>query len=185
MKKQDSIWKDILQVAIIVVAIWAIFGIVFKFFLSNDTISGPSMQPNFEDGDRVISLRNAKLKRGDVVIVKAPDEPGSFYIKRIVGMPGDSLEYKNDQLYINGKKVAESYLTQGKKEFTQPGQLYTENFSLQSKHLGKKVPKDSYFVMGDHRNVSKDSRYFGYVKKSGIVGKVIWRYWPLNKWQTY
>lgn len=185
MKKEESIWKDILQVAAIVIVIWAIFGIVFKFFLSNDTVSGPSMQPTFESGDRVIALRNAKLKRGDIVILKAPDEPGALYIKRIIGTPGDSVSYKNDQLYINGKKVSEPYLTKGKKEFNPKGQLYTENFSLQSKNLGSKVPKNSYFVMGDHRNVSKDSRYFGYVKRSAIVGKVIWRYWPLNQMKTY
>ena len=185
MEKKDSLLKDILQIAIIVIVIWAIFGIVFKFFLSNDTVSGPSMQPTFESGDRVISVRNTKLKRGDIVILNAPDEPGALYIKRIIGVPGDSISYKNDQLYINGKKVNESYLTEGKKEYNIKGQLYTNNFSLESLHLGNKVPKNSYFVMGDHRNVSKDSRYFGYVKKSAIVGKVIWRYWPLNKMQTY
>ncbi|MBP2058038.1 signal peptidase I [Lactobacillus colini] len=185
MEKKDSLLKDILQVVVIVVAIWAVFGIVFKFFLSNDTVSGTSMQPTFESGDRVIALRNSKLQRGDIVILKAPDEPGALYIKRVIGTPGDSLKYQNDKLYINGKEVKEPYLTKGKKEFNSKGQLYTENFSLQSKHLGKSVPKDSYFVMGDHRNVSKDSRYFGYVKKSAIIGKVIWRYWPLNSMKTF
>lgn len=107
-----------------------------------------------------------------------------MYIKRIIGLPGDSVKVINDQLYINNKKVSEPYLKAGKKLFS-PDSNYTGNFSLQSRGLGKKVPKDSYFVMGDHRNVSKDSRYFGYVKKSAIIGKVVLRYWPLNKVQTF
>lgn len=176
--------KDLLDIAKWVAIFVIIYWILFHFIFGLETVSGPSMQTTFESGDRVVTLRHTQLKRGDVVILKAPDEPNTLYIKRIIGLPGDSVKVINDQLYINNKKVSEPYLKAGKKLFS-PDSNYTGNFSLQSRGLGKKVPKDSYFVMGDHRNVSKDSRYFGYVKKSAIIGKVVLRYWPLNKVQTF
>lgn len=151
-----------------------------SIFLANETISGPSMQPTFENNDRVIAVRHTKLSRGDIVILKAPDEPGALYIKRIIGVPGDSIKSKNDVMYINGKPIKESYLTQYKKKLSK-GQLYTNNFSLEQLYHVKKVPKDCYFVMGDHRNVSKDSRMIGFINKKDIIGEVKLRYFPFNQ----
>lgn len=182
--ENESFGKWLLQVFVMAAILLGIYYLIFSFVLSNETVSGPSMQPTFENGDRIIAVRHTSLKRGDIVILNAPDEPGALYIKRIVGMPGDSITYKNDQLYLNGKKYSEPYLTEGKKLYAN-GQLYTENFSLKSKFGVNKVPSGEYFVMGDHRNVSKDSRYFGFVKRKAIVGKVIFRYWPLTKWSTF
>ena len=182
--KLDPKVRDLLEVIGIFAIVVAIYYALFAFVLSNDTVSGPSMQPNFETGDRVIAVRHSSLHRGDIVVLNAPDSPGALYIKRVIGVPGDTIRFKNDQLYINGKKTKEPYLDKGKKLYSM-GNLYTENFTMQSKNLGKKVPANSYFVMGDHRNVSKDSRIFGYVKRSAIVGKVKLRYWPLNKITWY
>lgn len=138
------------------------------------------MQPTFENNDRVIAVRHTKLSRGDIVIFKAPDEPGALYIKRIIGVPGDSIKSKNDVMYINGKPIREPYLTQYKKKLSK-GQLYTNNFSLEQLYHVKKVPKDCYFVMGDHRNVSKDSRMIGFINKKDIIGEVKLRYFPFNQ----
>ena len=69
------------------------------------------MEPNFEQGDRLIAFRHAKIKRNDVVIIKAPDAPGEFYIKRVIGLPGDSVAVKNNELYINGKKNSTTIFT--------------------------------------------------------------------------
>lgn len=181
---KSKLKQDILDIVKFVIIILAMYLLIFKVILGVETVSGPSMQPTFESGDKVITLRHSSIKRGDIVILKAPDNPNALYIKRVIGLPGDKISYKDDQLYLNGKKVSEKYLTEGKREFS-PDTTYTTDFSLQSKGLGNKVPTNDYFVMGDHRNVSKDIRYFGYVKKDKIIGKVILRYWPLTSWATY
>ena len=114
--EEESLGKSILDIVITVVVCMAIYFVLFKFVFANETVSGPSMQPTFESNDRIIAVRHSKLQRGDIVILKAPDEPGALYIKRIIGVPGDTIESKNDTLYVNGKKVAEPYLTQYEKK---------------------------------------------------------------------
>lgn len=101
--KNKSIFKDILEVIILVLIFMGIYYSLFTFVFSNDTVSGPSMQPNFESNDRVITVRHSDIHRGDIVVIKAPDQPNALYIKRVIGMPGDTISFKNDQLYINEK----------------------------------------------------------------------------------
>ncbi|WP_369823577.1 signal peptidase I [Lactobacillus sp. HT06-2] len=180
------------------------------YVLANCTVSGISMEPTFDNGERVVAVRHAQLKRGEVVVVDAPDEPGALYIKRIIGMPGDKLVSKNNQIYINGKKINQPWLKAGWKltdngedGFTGTKYSQTQNFTISSlaktanyrrfyttkqlKTMQKtnRVPKGTYFVMGDHRSVSKDSRYIGTIKRSKIVGVVKFSYWPLNKIKFY
>lgn len=187
-KKQDSkeeSWgKSILQILLMVVIFMGIYFLLFRFVFSNETVSGPSMQPTFQDGDRIIAVRNFTPQRGDIVILKAPDEPGALYIKRIIGLPGDTIESKNDVMYINGKPIKQPYLTEYKKKLPK-GELYTNNFSLKQLYGINKVPKNCYFVMGDHRNVSKDSRMIGFIKRSAIVGEVKLRYYPFNQIKVF
>lgn len=180
--EEESFGRWLIDVIIMVLVIMGIYYLLFNFVLSNESVSGPSMQPTFESNDRVIALRHANIKRNDIVILKAPDQKNALYIKRVIGLPGDTVQSKNDKLYINGHQVAEPYLNN---HFTKTAhanhQLYTFNFTLKSRLRVNRVPKDSYFVMGDHRDVSNDSRYFGFVKRSAIVGVVKFRYWPLNQ----
>jgi signal peptidase I len=183
-EEEESFGHWLMQTIGLTVVFVGIVVLLFTFVLANDQVSGPSMQPTFESNDRIIALRHDKIDRGDIVILKAPDEPGALYIKRVIGMPGDTLQSKNDVMYINGKKYAQPFLKEYESELPS-GTLYTEDFTLQSLGMGSKVPKDSYFVMGDHRNVSKDSRRIGYIKKSAIVGVVKLRYWPLNQMKVF
>lgn len=183
-QEEESWGKSILEIIITVFIFMGIYLLLFKFVLANETVSGPSMQPTFESNDRIIAVRHTKLQRGDIVILKAPDEPGALYIKRIIGLPGDTIEAKNDTVYVNGKALKEPYLTQFKKQLPK-GQLYTNNFTLK-KQLGvNRVPQNSYFVMGDHRNVSKDSRLIGFIKRDAIVGEVKVRYFPFNQFKIF
>ncbi|UQS81508.1 signal peptidase I [Bombilactobacillus folatiphilus] len=206
--KEWGIW--LLQTLVLAAILFGIITLLNHFVLDNARVSGTSMQPTFEDGDRLIAFRHSKLHQGDVVVVDAPDEPGQFYIKRIIATPGQSVVAKNNQIYINGKKLKQNYLKPGLKlvddgsdgvygtryadtgDFTLRSLAKTSNYmqiyskdQLNQLKKTNRVPKNSYFVMGDHRSVSKDSRYIGFIKRNKVVGVVKWRYWPLNHMKTF
>lgn len=129
------------------------------FFRS--TVVGDSMNPTYEDGDIVNINRLSKPERNDIVIVDLPDE-GKHLIKRCVGMPGDTIQIKEGKVFVNGVELEEDYLSKENK--TCDGGLANEPILL---------GEDEYFVLGDNRSVSKDSRYFGAVKKEQIIGVVM------------
>lgn len=136
-------------------------------------VVGPSMEPNFNNNDILIldkiSYKFIDIKRNDIISFN--DENSKYLIKRVIGVPGDTVEIKNNILYINGNKVEESYLTG----------VTTSDFSLQDIGFDK-IPDDYYFVLGDNRENSQDSRdkKIGLVAKKDIIGKVRLRIWPLN-----
>lgn len=145
-------------------------------------ISGSSMSPTIKPKDALIMTRFGKVKRFDVVVFETNE--GERYIKRIIGLPGDRLEYKNDVLWINGKKVAEPYLTASKQQYKKTGQTngpYTSDFTLQKLTGYTVIPNQYYFVMGDNRRFSKDSRSFGLVHQQALIGKVRCIYYPFNQ----
>nr|WP_204122942.1 signal peptidase I [Lacticaseibacillus mingshuiensis] len=174
-------------ITIVFVAI-AVLGVQYLTteVIGNDTVVGTSMNPTLAPDDKVITLRHKKITRNAIVVLDAPDEPGSYYIKRVVGLPGETVEVKDEKLYIDGKQVAQPYLNdafmrqavkawQTTHDTVGQGVSFTDNFKLK-----EKVPAGHYFVLGDDRRVSHDSRDFGFVKKSAIRGVVALRYWPLN-----
>ncbi|ANK60779.1 signal peptidase I [Loigolactobacillus backii] len=176
--------KSWLWFVIDLVIVGVVVVLLDTFLIANHNVVGPSMEPNFMNNDRVLVWRHSKLERGDVVILHAPD--GSMYIKRIIGMPGDTVRSKNDTMYVNGKKLSEPYLANYKEQQAANNDgLFTDNFSLNSLFHRKTVPKGEYFVMGDNRPISKDSRMIGFIPRGKIQGKVVWRYWPLNKMSVY
>lgn len=182
-EKEESFGKFLFDVIVMMVVILGTFFLLFHFVLVNVRVSGTSMQPTFEDNNRMIAVRNFTPKRNDVVALIAPkaanDVPGSVYIKRVIGLPGDKLVSKNDKMYVNGKLISEPYLNNKyKKADNDAGQTYTTNFTV-------KVPKGYYWVMGDHRDISRDSHIFGPVKRKNLMGKVVFRYWPFTKIQSF
>lgn len=179
-QEETSFGRWLIEMIALAVVLFAGVQLIFHYVLAKDVVSGPSMETNFNGGDRLITYRLGKIKRGSVVILDAPNNPGTLYIKRVIGLPGDKVEAKNDQVYINGKALKESYLT----KYAVSGN-FTADFSLQSLFNQSTVPEDSYFVLGDNRPISKDSRKIGFIKKSAIKGVVRFRYWPLNKIQIF
>lgn len=138
-------------------------------------VVGPSMDPTFKDQDIVIlnkfHYRLFDIKRYDIVSLKYDDT--KYLIKRVIGLPGEKVEYKDNTLYINDKEHEEKYLDE---------HIKTEDFSLTS--LGyEEIPKNMYLVLGDNRENSLDSREIGLIKEEDIMGKVNLRVWPINKFR--
>lgn len=175
---EEESWGEFFRDVLIMFLIFVpIYYVIFSFFLGNEMVSGPSMQPTFEDGDRLITVHHFTPKRNDIVIIEAPDQ-NATYIKRLIGLPGDTIESKNDILYVNGKKTAQPYLnSKYEKADHLANATYTNDFKV-------KLKKNQCWVMGDHRDVSNDSRRFGPISKNAILSKVVLRYWPVAKVNT-
>lgn len=150
-----------------------------QFLFTPTTVLGASMSPTFQDHDRVLVSKTSEIQRFDVIVFDAPDIDGEHYIKRVIGLPGDSIEMKDDVLFINGKALEEPYLIENKED--NPFNKLTEDFSLQEKTGESIVPKDMLFVMGDNRLKSKDSRIFGLVSYDAVIGEVKFRFLPLKE----
>ncbi len=168
-----AFFLDILQVVVFAVAI---FLFVYLLLLQPHKIKGSSMTPNFLDGEFLltdkITYRFNEPMRGDVVVFKAPPDDRDEFIKRIIGLPGDSILVKEGKVYLNSELLNETYLEST--VYTGPGRFLSENTSV-------KVPTGAYFVLGDNRPYSSDSRAWGFVDKSKITGRAWLIYWPVAK----
>lgn len=154
-----------------------IVGAVYIFLGRPFTVSGASMYPTLHNGDRMILSKIGDINRFDVVVLKAPDE-NVEYIKRVIGMPGDTLEMKQGILYINGKKIEQPFINT---EALQKQTVFIDDFTLQSLTGETKIPEGKYFVMGDNRGVSRDSRMIGLIDRKAIEGKAVFTIWPMNQ----
>lgn len=177
--EKNELWEWLKTIGIAILLAWGIQ----SFLFSPIKVSGASMMPTYEDGDKVvvnkISSKWMELDRFDVIVFKAIED--THYIKRIIGVPGDHIAYKNDELFINGEKYDEPYLEEYKKELKGNGKL-TGNFVLED-NLGEAVvPAGHFFVMGDNRLYSKDSRdpEVGFVSADKVLGTAKIVIWPIS-----
>jgi len=164
--------KEIFSWIMVFVIAIALALFINRFILYRVSSPTPSMENTFMVNDKVFIFRLAYLfsdpKRGDIVVFEAPDKPEEDYIKRIIGLPGDTIEIKEGVVYINGEPLEENYLREPMRE---------ENFGPVV------VPDGHYFMMGDNRNNSHDSRYWNkkFVARKKIRGKAVLKY-PDFKW---
>ena len=170
-KRVLSFFFEIAQVLVLAVSI---FLFVYLLIMQPHKISGASMEPNFHDNEYLLtdklSYRFSKPQRGEIVVFKAP--PTNYeeeYIKRIIAIPGDTVEIIGDQMYVNGELLNEPYLAAGLR--TEPGGFLGRGQIIT-------LPAGAYFMMGDNREHSKDSRHFGFVPEDKITGKAWFVYWP-------
>lgn len=157
--------------------IFAVFLVIYVFLFRPFRVSGNSMYPTFLDKQyiltNIITLRFGNPEIGEVIVFKAPNDPEKDFIKRVIGIPKNTVLIKNGDVYVNGKLLDQSaYLKPSVK--TYGGSFLRENQIVS-------VPADSYFVMGDNRAGSSDSREWGFVPIKSIIGKSFFVYWPLNK----
>ena len=150
--------------------------LLFCFFLivfvaQAFSVQGSSMEPLLSDGERIVvnkfTYRLQPIARGDVVVFWYPRDPSVSYIKRVVGLPGDVVELRKGRLIVNGEPVKESYLA--------PGRAGHES------HAARIVEEGYYYVLGDHRDSSNDSRTWGLVPEKYIYGRASFRFWPLAR----
>ncbi|MEK7203341.1 MAG: signal peptidase I [Patescibacteria group bacterium] len=164
-------------VKIIIISLAIIIPIRY-FLIQPFYVKGASMEPNFYDHDYLIvdeiGYRLNSPQRGDIVVFKYPRNPQEYFIKRVIGLPGEKVQVKDGEVYIfnqehlSGVKLDEPYLANGVKTYgLDEGVVSLDN--------------NEYYVLGDNRNFSKDSRSFGKVNKSFIIGRVLLRGWPFNK----
>lgn len=147
-----------------------------NFLFAPTTVKGESMSPTFEDKDKVLISKISEIERFDIIVFNAPDAD-ERYIKRVIGLPGDTIEMDNDILYVNGKAYKEKYLDENRKET--PLSKLTENFTLEELTGETKVPEGKLFVLGDNRLESYDSRRFGFIASEEVIGEVKFRFFPL------
>lgn len=173
MQKLGSFFLEVLQTIVFAVSI---FLFIYLLLLQPHKIKGSSMEPNFHDGEYLltdkISYRLNTPQRGDVVVFKAPPDYSDEFIKRIIGIPGDVVSVKENHVYVNGEMVNEAYIPETYN--TYPGRFAAEGAELT-------VPTDQYFVMGDNREHSLDSRNIGFIPKDKITGRAWVVYWPLSE----
>lgn len=163
-KTKKNIFKELLPYVIIILVVV----LIRTFIMTPVQVDGSSMYPTLEDGEILILKKyDRSYERFDVVVF---DYNGSRLIKRIVGLPGETIEYKNNKLYVNGKKVTENFDRSSD----------TMDFKLEDIEC-EKIPKGKYFVMGDNRNNSTDSRIIGLVDEDDIKGSTNLSIFPFDK----
>ncbi len=150
------------------------------FLIQPFYVKGASMEPNFYDHEYLVidelSFRLRKPVRGEIVVFKYPLDQKEFFIKRIIGLPGETVEVANGQVKIYNDAYPNGFV------LDEHGYLDQEYTTLQRTTTLK---SDEYFVMGDNRAASSDSRYFGPVTSSLLIGRVWLRGWPLDKWKIF
>ncbi|MGA9980867.1 MAG: signal peptidase I [Candidatus Sulfotelmatobacter sp.] len=149
----------------------AIAAFIIIFIYQPVKVEGTSMMPSLADHERIFVnkfvYRLEPIERGDIVVFRYPRDPSQSYIKRVIGVAGDRIHIDGGQVYVNDQPLDEDYVPPA----------YTDVQSLQE----IVVPAQCYFVLGDHRNMSRDSRDFGPVNQSYIYGKAVFGYWPMDK----
>lgn len=147
--------------------------VVIVFIYQPVKVEGTSMMPGLTDQERIFinkytyQLGADSVSRDDLVVFHYPYDPSQSYIKRIIGVPGDTVAINDGTVYVNGRKLDEPYVPEE----------YRDHVGMQK----ESVPPGKYFVLGDHRSSSNDSRVWGFVDRKAIYGKAVFVYWPLDK----
>jgi signal peptidase I len=162
-----------------VVAVWArdllvslaISAFIIIFLYQPVKVEGTSMMPGLEDQERIFVnkfvYRWEPIQRGDIVVFRYPRDTSKSYIKRVIGIAGDRIRIDNGQVFVNGEALDEDYVPNDYADARSYGEIV--------------VPTNSFFVLGDHRSMSNDSRDFGNVNERYIYGKAVFGYWPMQK----
>ena len=174
--RQRSGTRQVIEWLLLIAAALALALLIKAFLLQAFYIPSESMVPTLETNDRVLvnklSYKLHDVNRGDIIVFEAPedeDQDVKDLVKRVIGLPGDQVEFREGSVYVNGAPLEESYLA--------PGTVSSQSCGVAA---SVSVPPNSYWVMGDNRGASKDSRCFGAIPEGDIVGRVFFKMWPLS-----
>lgn len=170
-----TIKREIFELAKMVVWLVALFYGLRTFVVEGFEIRGHSMENTLENNERVLVLKFlytfSEIERGDVIVFRFPEDPKRRFVKRVIGTPGDTIEMIDGVVYVNGMRIEEPYVYVSSR--SRPGASENKDPEV--------VPEGKYYVLGDHRNVSSDSRSsMGPIPRSAVVGKAVMRFWPLT-----
>ncbi|AXY24676.1 signal peptidase I [Suicoccus acidiformans] len=176
--RKDTV-REIVSTVVWFVLVFLVVLLVRRYIVEPFVVNGGSMEDTLHSGERMVMLKRNEIERFDVVVLPAPDNPRDLYIKRVIGMPGDTIEVKDDMLILNGQVMDEPYLYEQKANFEGLGP-FTFDFKLEDVAGSATVPEGQVFVMGDNRRNSLDGRSFGFVNIDDLHGEADFVYWPLN-----
>ncbi len=170
-RKKKPLYREILE-SIVIAVILAL--IIRTFAFEPFYIPSGSMEPTLQINDEILVNKFGhhiwEFQRGDILVFKYPENPEIDYVKRLIGLPGEKVELKDSKLYINDQEVAEDYLPEGLK-FDDYGPV--------------EVPEGHYLMLGDNRNNSEDSRYWGCLPEDNVIGKAMFIFWPLDRIRAF
>lgn len=173
LKAIFTFFLDIIET--IVVAL-CFFVIVYLFFLQPHQVIGNSMLPNFHDKEYIltdkISYRVRQPARGEVIVFKSPEDKDKDFIKRVIGLPGERVKIAQGKVFVDDEELTETYLDSDLR--TPTGTFFVENQEFT-------VPQDNFVTFGDNRLNSSDSRTWGFLPKSAIIGRALLVYWPPHR----
>ncbi|CAN5134958.1 signal peptidase I [soil metagenome] len=176
MRFIKGILEFLMEILETVVFIGSLFIVIYLFIAQPNQVKGESMMPTFQNGNYIftskVTYKMRTPQRGDVVVFHSPGNAEIEFIKRIIGLPGDVVMLQNEEVYVNGVKLNEPYTSA--KTLPLPNGYAQENVPIN-------VPNGYFFVMGDNRPHSSDSRDFGPIKTASVIGQVFYRYFPADK----
>ncbi len=169
-EKRYRLVREVIETIVLTVLMF----LVIRFAVQNFNIEGTSMEPSLHDQELILVDKWTYLfrppARGDVIVFVAPPQPTQDYIKRVIGLPGDTIIITNTTVIVDGVTLNESYVNPNNQ-----GNIYDY------KHIHEVVPPNDYFVLGDNRKGSSDSRDWGFVPRKNIIGRAAFVYWPLHE----
>ena len=168
---KKGLWPDLRSWTRDLFVSLSIAGVVIVFLYQPVKVEGNSMMPELTDQERIFInkfvYRFESIQRGDVVVFWYPLDPSKSYIKRVVGLPGETVQLAYGEVFVNGRKLDEPYVTPEYRDGQNLGPIH--------------IPEGEFFVLGDHRNSSNDSRVWGTVERKFIYGKAVFVYWPVGQ----
>jgi len=189
--KFENFLSAFFEIVIYIVSVLISVVIIRYFFIAPFSVEGSSMEPNLHDAELIIinkigyleflDFKVGEPERGDIVVIIPPNDTSKFYVKRIIGLPNDTLDFTNGEIvvknneYPNGVRLDEKYLSEDNNYTSPPGSYRNKTVTLGDRE---------YYTLGDNRNASRDSRSFGPVNRANIIGKVWFVGFPLDKFRV-